>query len=82
MRFLQRRGVIGGDPGPEPVPCCEATPLEGMEWLTAPAAGVVVVPSSVFAAGRSAVADGIRISIGAAASRATLAEGLGRLAAL
>ena len=63
-------------------------------WLPAPpggsaefarraqAAGVVVVPSSVFAAGRSAVADGIRISIGAAASRATLAEGLGRLAAL
>ena len=42
LRFLQRRGVIAGDPGPVPAPCCEATPLEGMEWLTAPSAGVVV----------------------------------------
>jgi DNA-binding transcriptional MocR family regulator len=63
-------------------------------WLTGPAggsaefarralaAGVVVVPSSVFAAGRGAVADGVRISMGAAADRPTLAEALARLAAL
>jgi DNA-binding transcriptional MocR family regulator len=62
-------------------------------WLTAPpggsadftrraqAAGVVVVPAAVFAVGRPA-SDGVRISIGSAASRATLAEGLGRLTAL
>jgi hypothetical protein len=42
LRFLQRRGVLAGAPGPEPVPACAATPLEGLEWLTAPAAGVVV----------------------------------------
>jgi DNA-binding transcriptional MocR family regulator len=46
------------------------------------AAGVVVVPSSVLAAGRLTGADGIRISIGAAPDRATLAEGLSRLAKL
>ena len=63
-------------------------------WLTSPpggssafakqalAAGVVVVPSSVLAAGRLPSEDGIRISIGAAPDRQTLAEGLSRLAAL
>ncbi len=63
-------------------------------WLTAPpggsatfakralATGVVVVPSSVLAAGRLPSEDGIRISIGAAPDRRTLAEGLSRLAAL
>jgi len=45
------------------------------------AAGVVVVPSAVFAVGR-ATADGVRISLGAAADRASLAEALARLAAL
>jgi DNA-binding transcriptional MocR family regulator len=63
-------------------------------WLAAPpggseafakralAAGVVVVPSSVLAAGRLHAADGVRISIGAAPDRKTLAEGLSRLASL
>lgn len=63
-------------------------------WLSAPpggsaafakraqAAGVVVVPSSVLTAGRTSAEDGIRISIGSAADRSTLAEGLSRLAAL
>jgi DNA-binding transcriptional MocR family regulator len=46
------------------------------------AAGVVVVPSSVLAAGRPPWEDGIRISLGAAPDRATLAEGLARLASL
>ncbi|MFQ5786332.1 MAG: succinylglutamate desuccinylase/aspartoacylase family protein [Alphaproteobacteria bacterium] len=40
-RFLQRRGVIAGDPGPLPKPECEATPLEGVDHLVAPFAGVV-----------------------------------------
>ena len=63
-------------------------------WLTNPpggsvsfakraqAAGVVVVPSSVLTAGRLAAEDGVRISIGSAPDRATLAEGLSRLASL
>jgi len=46
------------------------------------AAGVVVVPSSVLAAGRLFAADGVRISIGATPDRKTLAEGLSRLARL
>jgi len=45
-------------------------------------AGVVVVPSATLAAGRQALPDGVRISIGAAPDRRTLAEGLSRLAAL
>lgn len=46
------------------------------------AAGVVVVPAGTLAAGRTPAADGIRISIGSAPDRPTLAEGLSRLAAL
>jgi hypothetical protein len=41
-----------------------------------------VVPSGVLAAGRLAAPDGIRISIGSAPDRATVAEGLARLAGL
>jgi DNA-binding transcriptional MocR family regulator len=44
-------------------------------------AGVVVVPSRVFAATRAVQAPGLRISIGAAPDRATLAQGLARLEA-
>ena len=63
-------------------------------WLLAPtggsaafakralAAGLLVVPSSVLAAGRLPSEDGVRISIGSAADRTTLAEGLTRLALL
>ncbi len=42
LRFLQRRGVIAGEIGPPPEPRCEATPLEGVDVLTAPTAGVLV----------------------------------------
>jgi hypothetical protein len=41
FRFLQRRGVIAGDPGPLPAPLCEATPLDGCDVLRAPHAGIV-----------------------------------------
>lgn len=63
-------------------------------WLSAPPggperftqraleAGVVVVPASVFAATRGGPDKGIRLSVGAAPDRATLAEGLARLEAL
>jgi predicted deacylase len=42
FRFLRRRGVIGGDPGPLRPPRCEATPFRGVEFVRAPSAGVVV----------------------------------------
>lgn len=42
VRFLQRRGVILGDPGPVPQALCEPTPLEGTDLIYAPAAGIVV----------------------------------------
>ncbi len=41
-RFLQRRGVIAGDPGPLPAPKCDATPLEAADSLKAPAGGLLV----------------------------------------
>jgi len=41
-RYLQRRGVIGGDAGPVPAPLCEPTPLDGTDVVAAPAAGIVV----------------------------------------
>ena len=45
------------------------------------ASGVVVVPSAVFAVSRGCE-EGVRISIGAATDRGSLAEALARLAAL
>ncbi|MFO1423405.1 MAG: succinylglutamate desuccinylase/aspartoacylase family protein [Candidatus Competibacteraceae bacterium] len=42
LRFLQRRGVLAGAPEPLPEPRCEPTPLDGVDVLTAPAAGVLV----------------------------------------
>jgi len=53
-RFLQRRGVITGDPGPLPDPLCEATPLDGVDMIRSPVAGVIVYerePGDVVAAG-------------------------------
>lgn len=41
LRFLMRRGVLDGDPGPMPL-SVEATPLDAMQQVTAPAAGLVV----------------------------------------
>jgi predicted deacylase len=41
FRFLQRRGVVQGSPGPLPEARCNATPLEGAEMIRAPVAGVV-----------------------------------------
>ena len=40
-RFLQRRGVVAGDPGPLPPLLAEPTPLAGVDMVTAPQAGVV-----------------------------------------
>ena len=41
FRFFQRRGLIAGDPGPLPEPQCEATPLDGVDYVVAPAPGIV-----------------------------------------
>ena len=42
LRFLTRRGVVAGDAGPLPALRCPATPLEAMQQVIAPAAGLVV----------------------------------------
>ncbi len=42
VRFLRRRGVLAGDPGPLPAPRCEATPLAGVDMVRAPRAGLVL----------------------------------------
>jgi predicted deacylase len=42
LRFLMRRGVVAGDPGPLPAPRCEATPLDAVDVLTAPVGGCLV----------------------------------------
>jgi len=41
FRFLQRRSVIAGDPGPLSPFRCQSMPLRGMDVLTAPSAGIV-----------------------------------------
>jgi predicted deacylase len=41
VRFLQRRGILAGDPGVLPEALCEATPLAGNQMLRAPVAGIV-----------------------------------------
>ncbi|HEX3498335.1 MAG TPA: succinylglutamate desuccinylase/aspartoacylase family protein [Stellaceae bacterium] len=42
LRFLMRRGVVVGDPGPLPAPRCEATPLDAVDILIAPVGGCLV----------------------------------------
>ena len=42
LRFLRWRGVIAGEPEPLPEPRCQPTPLNGVDVLTAPVAGVLV----------------------------------------
>ncbi len=40
-RFLQRHGILAGDPGAPPDLLCEPTPLAGSDNLVAPVAGVL-----------------------------------------
>jgi len=47
FNFLQRRGVVGGSPEPLPEALCEPTPLDGVDVLTAPAAGIVAWKSPI-----------------------------------
>jgi predicted deacylase len=42
LRFLTRRGLLDGDAGAPPRLLCDATPLDGMDPVKAPVAGLVV----------------------------------------
>ena len=42
LKFLQRRGLVAGDPGPLPQAKCDATPLSGVDRVMAPHGGMVV----------------------------------------
>ena len=42
FRFLMRRGLVAGDPGPLPEPLCDGTPLAAVDVLRAPVGGMVV----------------------------------------
>jgi len=41
LRFLMRKGVIDGNPGPLADALCEATPLDGVDVAKAPATGIL-----------------------------------------
>jgi predicted deacylase len=41
LRFLRRRGLVAGDPGPLPAPLGDATALDATEVVRAPAAGLL-----------------------------------------
>src|SRR5690606_22151011 len=41
FRFLQRRGLVAGDPGPLPPALCEATRLDACDVVRSPGAGVL-----------------------------------------
>ncbi|MCC9622830.1 M14 family metallopeptidase [Thalassospira sp. MA62] len=42
FKYLQRRGVVAGDPGPLPAAKCDATPLSGVDRVMAAHGGMVV----------------------------------------
>lgn len=41
-RFMQRRGVLTGDPGPLPDPLCGGTPVDAVDHVRAPVPGIIV----------------------------------------
>jgi uncharacterized protein len=42
VRFMQRRGVLAGDPGPLPEALCEGTPVDAVDHVRAPVPGIIV----------------------------------------
>lgn len=52
FRFLQRRGVIAGDPGPLPPLPADAVDLRAVDVVKAPAAGILVYKAALGAAVR------------------------------
>lgn len=47
LRFLQRRGLVAGDPGPLPAALCDGTPLSAVDTLRAPAGGMIVYKAAL-----------------------------------
>ncbi len=47
LRFLKRRGIVAGDPGPLAEPPGEATPLNACELVRAPAGGIIIFRASL-----------------------------------
>ncbi|GAA0599531.1 succinylglutamate desuccinylase/aspartoacylase family protein [Caenispirillum bisanense] len=47
LAVLIRRGAVAGDPGPLPAARCDASPLEAVDMVKAPAAGVLVYAHAV-----------------------------------
>jgi len=47
VRFLRRRGVLAGDPGPLPAPLCEATRFDACDTVHSPAAGVLAYKAAL-----------------------------------
>jgi predicted deacylase len=47
FRFLQRRGLLAGDPGPLPAAQCEATRLDACDVVRSPVAGIVAYKQPV-----------------------------------
>ena len=43
LRFLARRGLLDSDPGPLPEPLAEASPLAGVDMVTAGTSGILVL---------------------------------------
>lgn len=94
FRFLQRRGVVAGDPGPLPAPLCEATPFEGTDYVIAPFAGVVAyqkAPGDVIEKGETVAdlidpaagdptADGARVALASPVSGVMVSRHLMKLA--
>ncbi len=42
LRWLRRRGIVGGEPGPLPPPRCQARSVAGLRRLQAKAGGIVI----------------------------------------
>ena len=42
VRFLQRRGIIAGDPGPLPTALCDGTPVDAVDHVRAFSPGIIV----------------------------------------
>jgi predicted deacylase len=78
VRFLAHAGVLDADVGELPAPLCEATPLEGVEPILAPHAGVLVYKRGMgekLKAG-DAVADVIDAASGAVSTVCCTVDGV------
>ncbi|MBF9235414.1 succinylglutamate desuccinylase/aspartoacylase family protein [Microvirga alba] len=42
IKFMQRRGVLAGDPGPLPDALCQGTPVDAVDHVRSPVPGIIV----------------------------------------